>query len=646
MSKFSDKIKTELEGDATVVVDTDEIEAKIRAELGKTDVRSDSDMLIYPDGLDLSEFIFDDEDMTVAESPKRANPFAADSPYRTENSMAEHRAAELRPEKSESAKRIIAEKAAERERRAQNKRKLIIICSVVTAVIVLVIGSLALRGAAQHKEYEENYNAAQNYYYDGDYDKALDSLRKAMSVDKTDECLLLMSACYEAKGDYVNAIAILESSNSGSSTVENRIKTLKKAKEEYEEGKTVLVCGEPYDVETTTLDLSGKRIRSDRLADLAQLTKLENLKLSDNLITKLDFLKPLSNLVTLDLSTNNISDISALSGLQTLRTLHLDENKIEDFTPLYSLRNLSSLTISGMEISESQLKELKEALPDCIIFSEEASEDVVEIKLGGRTFKSDVTELDLSNCGISSIYELSVCTKLTKLDLSGNSIQDLSPLMDMPELKNLDLSDNKISNIGPLMGLTKLERLNLEGNSISSLAALSDLSKLTELYLKGNPLKNISAIAKLSELKYLGLQNTGIDDAALQKLYGLKNLKTAALEDNSALTKSGVDELKKKLPNCKITHSEFKAQIEIGGTKVNVDAETVNLSGLGITDISALSELSAVKYLDLSDNTISDFSALYGLQTLKELYVSGTGISPEQIAALEQALPNCVVNAM
>lgn len=633
MSKFTDKIKSEFEGEATVIVDTHDLEEKIRMakETGAVD---NSDVVIYPDGLDLSEFMFDDADVTVAEPSHKAPP------------VIEKRVTEKRPESSENAKRIIAEKAEEKERKNRRKRKMIIIISAVVLVMALVIGSLAIRSAAQHKKYEESFNAAQNYYYDGEYDKALETLRQIMQKDKTDECLLLMSACYEAKGDYVNAIAILESSNSGSEAVKERIETLKKAKEEYESGKTVLICGEPYDVESTMLDLSGKRIRSDRLDDLKKLEKLTNLRLSNNLITKLDFLKPLTQLVTLDLSDNDITDISVLSSMQSLRTLHLDNNKIKDFKPLYSLHKLTTLTISGMEISESQLKELKEALPDCIIFSEEASEDVIEIHMGGKTFKSDVKELDLSNCGLTDIYALSVCTKLTKLNLSGNYIQDLTPLMDMPELKNLDLSNNRISSVGPLMGLAKLERLNLEGNSISSIAALSDLSKLTELYLKGNSLKSFSSLSKLTELKYLGLQKTGIDDSSLSKLYNLKNLKTLALDDNNGLTQSAVDELKKKLPDCKISYAEAARQIEIGGTKINADAETVILSGLGITDISALSGLTNVKLLDLSDNNISDFTALYGLQTLAELDVSGNSITSEQLTELEQSLPNCLVNVM
>lgn len=626
MSNPTDKFNSVFDGTETVILNARELEERLG---GDTVIEADSDVVIASDE-ELLEYLLR-QDKTVAE-PRMPT---------------EAQQVPMQQEPSENAKRIIAEKAEEAEHKHRRKRTALMIAAAIILVMALVIGSLAIRNAAQNKEYSESFNAAQSYYYDGEYDKALEKLRHAMQVNKTDECLLLMSACYEAKADYVNAVAILESSNSGSETIAHRIEVLKAAKEDYEAGKTVILCGEAYDIETTTtLDLSGKHIRSDRIKDIGKLENLTSLRLSNNSITKLDCLTPLKRLVTLDLSDNKIEDLSPLSSMHSLRTLHIDNNEISDFTPLYSLRGLTTLTIAGMQISESRLKELKNALPDCIVFSDEASDDVVQIRLGGKTFMSDVKELDLSNCGLTDIYALSVCKNITTLNISGNRISDLSPLMDMPELKVLDASNNIISDIRPLLGLTKLELLNLEGNSIGSITAVGELSNLTELYLKGNQINNFSPLAKLAKIKYLGLQNTGLNDVGLQNLHGLKHLKTLALDENSTITKPAVDELQKKLPDCRISHSEFKQQIEIGGVKVNVDAETVNLSGLGISDISALSQLTNVKSLDLSDNAVSDFSALYGLSTLTSLDVSGNPIGPEQLSALEAALPNCTVYAM
>ncbi len=567
---------------------------------------------------------------------------------------------------SENARRVIEEKAYERKTRG--KKRVIMICGIAVAVLALMlVGTLLLKNSAQNREYEQAYKQAQLLYYDGKYDEALEQLRNAMAIDKTDDCLLLMSQCYEAKYDYVNAIAILESSSSGSDVIKKRIEFLKEAKDRYESGQVVLICGEQYDIKTTVLDLSGKGIHSGRLSDIGRLTELTSLKLANNEITELEFLTPLEKLVSLDLSNNQITDITPLAHLKKLRTLHLDNNDIRDFSPLYDLSELTMLTIGGIEVSQSQIKELKTRLPGCLIYNDEANTDIVEVHLGGKTFKSDVTKLDLSDCSITDLSALSVCTSLEELRLSGNYIRDIGPLLDIPKLRVLDLSNNMISDIRPLMSITTLEHLNLAGNKISSITALSQLKQLKELVLNGNDIDGTQNLAKLSALKILGLKDTGISDADLERLYNLKNLTVLALENNPDITESGVNQLKKKLPKCKVTHSEFEKKIVLGGKEFSASTESVDASSLGISDISAatgfksvrhldlsnnvissvtaLSSLKTLETLDLSDNNIGDVSPLYSLKNLKMLHIEQNGLSAEQVSELRAALPDCTIIA-
>lgn len=571
----------------------------------------------------------------------------------------------LPDEPGSRAEEIIREQAEHREHK--RKKKLIIICvAIVAALAAMLALILLLKTGDAEKDYDKAFSRAQEYYYSGDYDNALSKLREVMEIKKTDECLLLMSRCYEAKYDYVNAIAILESSTSGDEKIKTEIERLKKAKEDYDSGKIVVICGEQYDVETTVLDLSGKGAGSAALKDIAKLTELTSLKLSDNKISELDFLSSLKKISSLDLSNNKISDISPLKKLSSIRTLHLDGNEIKDFSPLYGLDSLSMLTIGDMDIKQSQLKKLKEELPDCIIYSDDAKEDVIEIKLGGKTFDNNVTELDLSGCDVHDISLLSVCTKLKKLDLSDNSISDISALVDIPELAELDLSNNRISDISPLMSVSKLTYLNLAGNRIKSVAALQDLTSLTELNLSSNELGGIAAVGRLTNLKTLWLDDTGLKDASLEELYGLKNLKKLSIKDNPELSEAAVTTLQKKLSGCTISHSELKREIVLGGKSFACDAETVEANGLGLSDISKVSGFSNVKHLDLSNNSISrlsplsqlktletldlsnnrisDVSALTSLKNLKQLWLGGNSISAEQLQSLKAALPNCYIS--
>ena len=582
-----------------------------------------------------------------------------------EDGEPEYDESELPDEPGSRAEEIIREQAERREHK--RKKKLIIICAAIVAALAAMLALiLLLKTGGAEKDYDKAFSRAQEYYYSGDYDNALSKLREVMEIKKTDECLLLMSRCYEAKYDYVNAIAILESSTSGDEKIKTEIERLKKAKEDYDSGKIVVICGEQYDVETTVLDLSGKGAGSAALKDIAKLTELTSLKLSDNKISELDFLSSLKKLSSLDLSNNKISDISPLKKLSSIRTLHLDGNEIKDFSPLYGLDSLSMLTIGDMDIKQSQLKKLKEELPDCIIYSDDAKEDVIEIKLGGKTFDNNVTELDLSGCDVHDISLLSVCTKLKKLDLSDNSISDISALVDIPELAELDLSNNRISDISPLMSVSKLTYLNLAGNRIKSVAALQDLTSLTELNLSSNELGGIAAVGRLTNLKTLWMDDTGLKDASLEELYGLKNLKKLSIKDNSELSEAAVTTLQKKLSGCTISHSELKREIVLGGKSFACDAETVEANGLGLSDISKVSGFSNVKHLDLSNNSISrlsplsqlktletldlsnnrisDVSALTSLKNLKQLWLGGNSISAEQLQSLKAALPNCYIS--
>lgn len=582
-----------------------------------------------------------------------------------EDGEPEYDESELPDEPGSRAEEIIREQAEHREHK--RKKKLIIICvAIVAALAAMLALILLLKTGDAEKDYDKAFSRAQEYYYSGDYDNALSKLREVMEIKKTDECLLLMSRCYEAKYDYVNAIAILESSTSGDEKIKTEIERLKKAKEDYDSGKIVVICGEQYDVETTVLDLSGKGAGSAALKDIAKLTELTSLKLSDNKISELDFLSSLKKLSSLDLSNNKISDISPLKKLSSIRTLHLDGNEIKDFSPLYGLDSLSMLTIGDMDIKQSQLKKLKEELPDCIIYSDDAKEDVIEIKLGGKTFDNNVTELDLSGCDVHDISLLSVCTKLKKLDLSDNSISDISALVDIPELAELDLSNNRISDISPLMSVSKLTYLNLAGNRIKSVAALQDLTSLTELNLSSNELGGIAAVGRLTNLKTLWMDDTGLKDASLEELCGLKNLKKLSIKDNSELSEAAVTTLQKKLSGCTISHSELKREIVLGGKSFACDAETVEANGLGLSDISKVSGFSNVKHLDLSNNSISrlsplsqlktletldlsnnrisDVSALTSLKNLKQLWLGGNSISAEQLQSLKAALPNCYIS--
>jgi Leucine-rich repeat (LRR) protein len=77
--------------------------------------------------------------------------------------------------------------------------------------------------------------------------------------------------------------------------------------------------------------------------------------------------------------------------------------------------------------------------------------------------------------------------------------------------------------------LEKVKRLNLQGNKLTDVKGLENLTQLKELVLSKNQLTEIPK--------------------GLEKLTQFKDL---ALVFNHDLTKAGIDQLQKELPNCKI----------------------------------------------------------------------------------------------
>ena len=310
---------------------------------------------------------------------------------------------------------------------------------IAAIAVVLLSAALLIRNINENREYSRYITAAQTATLSGDYENALSQLRKAASIDMTDECLLMMAQCYEALGNYDRAIEALRYMESTDAAVNAKVASIEAKKKKLEEENLVTVAGTTHSTEETSLVLDNLHLGNSVVSEVSNLYALNNLSLAGNNITDISMLSVLGGLSTLNLNNNSVSSLAPLSQLTGLRTLYLDNNPITDFTPLYALSSLTTLSIKGISVSDAALQSLSAALPNCAINgADRQSEDQV-IALGGTTFSADVTTLDLSCRGITDISALSHCEKLTSLNLSGNAISDLTPLMDIPSLQYLYL---------------------------------------------------------------------------------------------------------------------------------------------------------------------------------------------------------------
>lgn len=579
------------------------------------------------------------------------------------------------------------EELALQEKQAKKKRTVYIVFTALSAVFIILL-AVVLRSVSDTKAFNSYMQQARTSYYANDFDSALTVLRKAAAIETTTECMAMTAQCYESQGNYDKALETLRKMDTSDPQVASWIDELEARRAIVRDSSMVTVAGKQYIGDTTALVLDNMGLGNSVMDEVSQLYALDNLSLAANNISDISSLTQLGGLTTLNLSDNMIIDISPLAQLTNLRTLYLDNNPIANLQPLTQLVNLTTLSIKGISLSETQLERLVNALPNCAIHSETTEEELQDISFGGVTFKADVTELDLSGMGLQNISALANCKNLQKLNLSGNTISDLSPLMDIPTLQWLDVSNNYISDLRPLMGISSLRFLNASGNYFSTTVPLGNITGLTELHLSDTMISDFSGLRKLKSLQTLGLNNCNLTNDALLSLSELTGLRSLQIENNLDLTGEAVDALSVNIPSCEISHSELTYLVDIGGYSVANDLTAIDLSSLGVSDITNFAKFTnpetvnlshnnisnlyplqdannrmLIRNLDLSYNSIMDatpLSMLYGLETLdvsynmisselpfmgltnlRSLNLTGTLLNEQQISNLRQALTGC-----
>ena len=170
-------------------------------------------------------------------------------------------------------------------------------------------------------------------------------------------------------------------------------------------------------------------------------------------------------------------------------------------------------------------------------------------------------------------------------------------------------------------------------------------------------------IDKAIEILYVGSYK--LDSETINSyLESLKQIKAGDEDDSSTVTIGGetisldvtslvLSQMRLQnsdiLPLAQLTQLESLSLTDNGLSDVAVLAQLTELRFLQlgnnqIVDISPLSGLANLRTLYLDGNPIQDFTPLYSLSSLTTLSINNTGISDEQLAELEEALPGCSIH--
>jgi len=242
-------------------------------------------------------------------------------------------------------------------------------------------------------------------------------------------------------------------------------------------------------------------------------------------------------------------------------------------------------------------------------------------KMIGSIYMSDVSGLKTFTArvrGIMNIGEIVYFTSLEELDLKGNHITDLSPLASLRQLKKLDISQNftvltgdreKGLDLSPLRGLTALEELNISGNLVTDLTPLSGMAALRKLEAGTSKLTDISGLASLTSLTYLDLSGSyRIDDAGNE----------TGISDITPLSSL------KALKTLYIQNNLVRSLEPLAGLK---ELSYVDATYNSLRDVADLSAMTGLKTLILRFNNIYNLDGLTGQPALEYLDLQDNFVS-------------------
>ena len=202
--------------------------------------------------------------------------------------------------------------------------------------------------------------------------------------------------------------------------------------------------------------------------------------------------------------------------------------------------------------------------------------------------KETMTEINISNTGVTDISLLADFTNLRELYMDGLSVSQMPQFTKADDLRVVSVKDNELSDLKGLESAIRLEEIYASGNGLTALIGLENTTKLKIADFSDNELLEIDEIKKNTELTELYLKNNSIFSlSALSDTEGLKKLDVS----NNLL--ASIDPIEKN-------------------TKLTMLCASDNV----ITGVEALENMKELSYIDFTNNYLMDVSALKGNENI------------------------------
>ena len=322
----------------------------------------------------------------------------------------------------------------------------------------------------------------------------------------------------------------------------------------------------------TYTDLSGVD-----LSALGNEPNLAFLRLNDDQLTSLSFLRTASALENVSAINNRLTSLDGLQDKDSLSNLYVENNQIKDISALKTCKSLQDFSASNNQIGDIS------PLEGC----------------------SELYNLQLGNNQISDISPLEGCTKLQALNLNKNQIQDAGPLSNCTELISLNLNRNRISDLSCLSGCTKIRDLDFRRNAVSDLGFCENMLNLALLRASENQISSLDGLDNVTQLAEVRLDKNQISDISMLSK-NAEHLETAVLDDNQI---SDLSPLKPctSLKGLSVNNNQLTT---LTGLEDCTKLSFLSASGNKISNITPLRSCTELYTLDLGENEITNIVEL------------------------------------
>ncbi len=227
--------------------------------------------------------------------------------------------------------------------------------------------------------------------------------------------------------------------------------------------------------------------------------------------------------------------------------------------------------------------------------------DLVALKTFG-----DLEGLIIADSEIEDLSWLADFPNLKVFECQGNGLRSLEGIEVLTKAEEISVKSNFIADLTPLKGLTQLKMLNLYENEITQIDSIAHLNQITHLDLAKNKITSIAPLAEWRDLHYFSvyscyeLHDVGVV-ANFTKLSSL-NLSFIDAPNLSMTLLDSMDNLEFLMVQGVLGSNEDLKHI---GSHLSLKAVTMGKND-EITDISYLSDLVNLEYLDIHSNNVSD----------------------------------------